>query len=493
MLRRITLTLLAMAMLFVSIPIVVSAEADYKSTASTANGFSDSKKLFDKNRATYTSAVSDATVTFSRNDGIAHLYVEFDRLPPLWTLEDPESGKTFEGGTKGFLHEYIDINSVFGYNPKKLNLKFPKGTSLADLYAFSEGELPDFVQIWDEPYDKADILLISTHSDDEQLFFLGILPYYVIERKMRVQVVYVVQHFETRYNTEHIRPHEQLDGLYAMGVRNYPTMSDIPDLYAESKDPQKAFNMAIEVFKNEGNVTHDDFKSWIVENIRRFKPQVVISHDLKGEYGHGAHVLVATALTEVITYSEDPTKFPESAEKYGLWTPKKTYLHLYEENQIVMDWDTPYDSLGGKTPFEMSQIGFGYHKSQHWTWFYPWIYGKNGKKITKATEIEKFSPCNYGLYQTSVGEDVLKNDFTENIVPYDLQPDPEEEETTPPEASEPETEETVPEAVSENESVAEQKDESKSNGLYIWLAVLLTVSIVSVIVVCFMPRKRKFR
>jgi LmbE family N-acetylglucosaminyl deacetylase len=346
---------------------------------------------------------------------------------------------------------------------------------ITEIEVYSNGTLPKNVQRWENTLSKCDILITSTHSDDDTLFF-GALAAEQASYGRMIQTVFVCNH-----SNELHRLNELLDGQWTLGITAYPIFGEFEDFYSMSlAKAQEQFDV-------------DALSDFLVSAIRRTRPKVVITHDVNGEYGHGAHVLVATALTEVITYSEDPTKFPESAEKYGLWTPKKTYLHLYEENQIVMDWDTPYDSLGGKTPFEMSQIGFGYHKSQHWTWFYPWIYGKNGKKITKATEIEKFSPCNYGLYQTSVGEDVLKNDFTENIVPYDLQTDIEEEEIIPPEESKPETEEAVSEAVSENESVAEQKDESENNGLYIWLAVLLTVSIISVIVVCFMPRKRKFR
>ena len=71
-----------------------------------------------------------------------------------------------------------------------------------------EGELPDWVQTWEPPCTEADLLLISSHSDDEQLFFAGILPYYAVERQMEVQVAYVVQHFEVYGTQEHRRPHE---------------------------------------------------------------------------------------------------------------------------------------------------------------------------------------------------------------------------------------------------------------------------------------------
>jgi hypothetical protein len=143
----------------------------------------------------------------------------------------------------------------------------------------------------------------------------------------------------------------------------------------------------------------------------------VVSHDLDGEYGHGTHVLCAAALTEAITLAEQSDQYPESAKKFGTHRVEKTYLHLYEENKIEMDWDTPYESLGGKTPFQMTQEGFDCHKSQHWTWFKRWIYGNNGE-ITKATQIKTYSPCQFGLYDTTVGPDQKGGDFMENVTTY---------------------------------------------------------------------------
>ena len=216
----------------------------------------------------------------------------------------------------------------------------------------------------------------------------------------------------------HQRPHEQLDGLWTVGVRNYPVMSDFPDLYAESKDRNVAFEQAERVFASVG-VTYDDFISYISECIRRFKPLVVVSHDLNGEYGHGTHVLCASALTEAVTYAADETKYTDSAQKYGVWNIEKLYLHLYQENQIQMNYDIPLESFGGKTAFEVSQEGFQCHKSQHWTWFYKWMYGTSDQPIKKATDILTYSPCQFGLYYTNVGNDVTGGDFFENVKSYE--------------------------------------------------------------------------
>ena len=406
-----TLLILAALLICCTLP-ALGAEAQYGDAAVEAEGFSRPQNLCDGSRANSASADGSAAVTVSREGGIAGLYIEFDRLPQPWTLADPAGGNTLTCGENGFLHEYVDVSALGTALPKALTLSFPEGAAIGELYVFSQGELPGWVQIWEPPCEKADLLLLSSHSDDEQLFFAGVLPYYAVERQLQVQVAYVVQHFADRQ-----RPHEQLDGLWTVGVRHYPVMSQFPDLYAESKDRDTALSQALSVYGAAG-YAYEDFVDYITWCLRRFQPLVVVSHDLDGEYGHGTHVLCAAALGDALTRAADPAQDPDTAAEYGAWQVEKTYLHLYPENPITMDWDTPLESLGGKTPFEVTQEGFGCHKSQHWTWFYRWIYGTSSSPIRRAADITTYSPCRYGLFDTQVGPDVTGGDFFENVETY---------------------------------------------------------------------------
>lgn len=381
-------------------------EAVHTGAAFQAEGFSSSKRLWDGNQTTWSSAKDGGTVTVSRSDGIAGLYLLFDRLPQPWTLN-----REITCGEEGFLHQYVDVSALLGGPADSLTLEFPAGTALSEIYAFSPGELPGWVQRWEPPLEEADLMLVSTHSDDEQLFFAGLLPYYAVERELEVQVVYFVQHFEANGRQDHQRPHEQLDGLWTVGVRNYPVISDFPDLYAESKNRAEALERAKQVYRRVGN-EYEDFVSYLVSCIRRCRPLVVVGHDLDGEYGHGAHVLCADALTRAITTAADPDRYPDRGEP---WAADKLYLHLYEENPVTLDLDTPSDKLGGRSPFQVTQEGFACHKSQHWTWFYKWIYGTRDRPITRAADIKSYSPCRYGLYYTAVGPDETGADLFEHV------------------------------------------------------------------------------
>jgi hypothetical protein len=203
-----------------------------------------------------------------------------------------------------------------------------------------------------------------------------------------------------------------LNGLWAVGVTAYPVFGGFADFLIE--DLQRSYEEYLYTY----GTTREELQSFVVEQIRRFRPQVAIGHDINGEYRHGMHMVYTDLLIKALDMTNDPTVFPESAQKWGTWEIPKLYLHLYEENAITMDWDVPLERLGGKTAFEVSQkLGYPCHKSQQWTWFTRWINGKDSP-ITKASQIATYNPRNYGLYRSLVGADVEKNDLLENIVTY---------------------------------------------------------------------------
>ena len=67
----------------------------------------------------------------------------------------------------------------------------------------------------------------------------------------------------------------------------------------------------------------------VVMNIRRFKPDIIVNrfnHRTPGST-HGHHTSSAMLSVEAFDLAGDPTAFPESAEKYGLWQPKRLFFN----------------------------------------------------------------------------------------------------------------------------------------------------------------------
>ncbi|MDD2362325.1 MAG: PIG-L family deacetylase [Oscillospiraceae bacterium] len=341
-----------------------------------------------KPTTTTTTTTSTNIQTTSSTSQSTTAQTKYELNAEKYLINNSSSSQKLTCGTGGFLHEYIKItNPGCSFTLTLHN----EGGMIADIYAFEPGKTPGWVQQWQPMPDKADMLVFSCHADDEYLWFGGTLPVYAGEYKKKVQVAYLIRHGQSR--NEYFRNHELLDGLWKVGVRNYPMISDFEDYYASS------LREALNIYNEEAMI------KYTVMLLRRFKPDVVIGHDPGGEYGHGVHSLCSHCLKEAIPKSSNPEYNPKSVSKYGLWKIKKCYLHLYNKNTIVMDWDVPLKAFGGKTGFEMAVAGYKCHSSQQSKWFY--VQGKGSSYDSRK----------FGLYFTTVGKDIAKNDFFEHIAP----------------------------------------------------------------------------
>lgn len=381
-------------------------------TTATVEGFRYPSFLFDKDAKTCYASGGNVSVTLENSRGIGSVYLIFDYEYGEYTLTDNGTGKALTAGTYGFLHEFVDLEAAFGYAPASVTVSFASGSvNIGEIYVFSSGQVPAFVQKWKPPLEGgADILMLPTHGDDDQLYFAGLLPYYAGELGLRVQVAYMTSH--RNYTT--LRTHEMLNGLWAVGVDAYPVFGEFFDFRVDS------LQGSYQVYANNG-ITRDEIIGFVTEQLRRFKPLAVVGHDINGEYGHGMHRIYCDTLMAAVELSMDPTAYPESAESYGVWDVPKTYLHLLEENPIVLNYDVPLERFDGLTAFQVTQkLGFPCHETQQVYGFKAWLNGVHGE-ITMATQIEDFNPCEFGLYRTTVGPDVQKNDFLENLITYDEQ------------------------------------------------------------------------
>ena len=288
------------------------------------SGIDDTDALFDMNLLQSQAVPGGASLTLRAEEGISGLYFIFDL--PYESVTLTENDQTITVDTGGILHFYLDVEKALGQLPKCLLLTFSSGEAqVNELRVFSPGALPDWVEQWNKiPQGEADLLLLSTHGDDEQLFFAGLLPWYAAQQGKRVQVVYFTDH----RNITSIRVHEMLRGLWTVGVRDYPVFGVFPDYYTFDMEDAYSF------YEDEG-FSRETLLDFVTRQLRYYRPLVAVGHDEKGEYGHGMHQLTSDLLKKAVEASADSTRFPDSAQEYGVWQVPKTYLHLYPENQIT--------------------------------------------------------------------------------------------------------------------------------------------------------------
>lgn len=325
-------------------------------------------------------------VTVKHNLSASGVMVQWYEHPHAWGVQvKNENGEWVDAGhTEGvYLTEYLPLpEGTVAFrvgNAPGVKMHF----NMAEMRIYGPGETPPEVQQWQPSADKADLMLLVAHPDDEVLWFGGALPRYAGEEGRVCQVCMMVP-------TVPARRLELLDCLWTCGVKNYPVWGGFRDAFSYSLSRAYKYWSKSRVY--------EVVTGWI----RRFRPDVLLTHDVNGEYGHGAHRVCADAVMHCVESAADETKYPRSAKESGTWDTPKTYIHLYKENVIDMDWRQPLAAFGGKTGFDVAAEGFKRHVSQQKTDYH----------------VEDWGPWDnslFGLFRSTVGPDEEKNDFFENL------------------------------------------------------------------------------
>ncbi len=304
-----------------------------------------------------------------------------------WTVEVPQDGEwvavdQFREDAP-YLTTWTPLDGVTSFRIASHNT-YPHMLEINELIVLSAGERPDGIQVWEPTYDKADLMLIVAHPDDEYVFMGAVIPYYGAERDKRVLVAYITE-------SSTYRRTELLDGLWTAGQRSYPLTGKFYDRYTMSLE---------EAYKKLGK---NKVRSYVVELFRRYRPDVVVTHDIHGEYGHGVHKVCADAVLNALEKSGSAKYDRESAKKYGTWDVPKCYFHLYEKDQIVFDWQAmTLSAFGGRTAFEVADDAWRCHLSQQSSKYEVYIGGPYDSRV-------------FGLYRSLVGPDRVHDDFFENL------------------------------------------------------------------------------
>ncbi|MHC1786285.1 MAG: PIG-L family deacetylase [Christensenellales bacterium] len=319
------------------------------------------------------------------------LYISWAEPPRAFRIERETAGGWVSAGhyeAAQIVHQYYPLQGLESFR------LVPDGDDgkhfgIQELYLLGDGDVPSWVQRWEPTVENADLMVLFAHPDDEVLFFGGTIPYYAGQRGLKVLPVALSTGSPRRVS-------ELLDCLWSLGLKTYPLLGPFEDRYSFSLEDAYA------------KAGRRKVNTFITEIYRRFKPKVVVSHDINGEYGHGMHRLCADIAQKGIALAADPAKYPESAALYGTHQVQKLYLHLYSKSDqdisLEMDWDLPLPRFGGRTAFDVALQGYGFHLSQH-----------RYEQYQVEPRSSRLSSYRFGLWYSSVGQDGQKNDFMENI------------------------------------------------------------------------------
>lgn len=321
------------------------------------------------------------------------VYVQWGKKPAdIWLQAPSQDGKTWVNVQKITGDHY---NRFISFDVPMCHFRLctmngEDKLSFIRMQVMGEGELPEWVQRWQPFEGKADLMVLVAHPDDELLFMGGIIPYYNTVQGKKVIVVYIA-------SMPAHRKVELLNGLWHCGVRMYPEMPTAKFRDKNTMDRKECLNL----WEEKVLLEH------VTGMIRKYQPDVIVTHDINGEYGHGAHKACNWAVRYCIERAASPNKDMQSFSQYGAWQVKKVYFHLYDGKknlgQIQFDWQKPEEAFGGKNMLTVAAEAFEMHQSQ------------SRATIYAVRDFGPYDNSKFGLYYSTVGPDSGKNDLFENI------------------------------------------------------------------------------
>ena len=327
-------------------------------------------------------------VTLPEGETCSGVQIKWAVATSRWSVEVEQDGEWVKAGeaTGAYLTTWTPLPGVTKFRVSA-SFNYPNWMKILEIEVYSAGEIPAKVQMWEPTVEKANLLMVVAHPDDEYVFLGAVIPYYGAEKGKKVLVCYITE-------SELCRRTELLDGLWTAGQRTYPLIGKFYDRY--TTDLATAYK----------KVGKKKVREYMIEVFRHYRPDVVVTHDIHGEYGHGLHKLCADIVINALDQSGDSKACKDSAKEYGTWEVPKCYIHLYgeEKDQVRFDWKgTPLAAFGGKSAWQVADEAFQCHVSQY----------EKGKY-----EVYTDGPYDsqiFGLYRSKVGEDREHNDFFENI------------------------------------------------------------------------------
>ena len=268
---------------------------------------------------------------------------------------------------------------------------------------------------WDPPTNKVFVLAVNTHPDDEGIFFGGVMSYYSAALKLPTQLISMTSGDWYPTNLT-IREAELRCAAVKYGLRYEPAFLRFRDVSSSMPNNPYADKInatwdywADGVLQGDGSDVEAGKQKAIVslaEQIRRFRPEIVMTQDEQGEYGHLNHIACVWALTNAFFLAADPTATNASLVSLPPWQAKKLYLHLFPQNRLFHPYlEIPIPELSNLTCRQMADQGLDCHVSQ-----------RSPDVSTVYRTGENFDGYHsewWGLYFSTVGPDrVLTNATT---------------------------------------------------------------------------------
>jgi len=345
-----------------------------------------------------TSSVATLTVVNETEDS------DGDGLPNIW---ESNNG--------------LDPNDDGSINPDNGAEGDPDGDGLPndeEFFLDSDPQVNESGKPWQPRPEKVQLMVVSAHPDDEGIFFGGLIPYYTQVRQLPTVCVSLTSG-DYRLAPK-VREAEFRNAVWAYGLRNQPLFPRFRD-YKKTLGMDRMWDIWADGIDDGGipeqvALGKEKVTRTLATYIRRYRPEVLATHDFLGEYGHTNHKGTALGCEWAVAMAADPI---EDLGGLPVWQVKKFYVHMHGSGgnpapstgakKLFHDFwqdvsiDTTGDGIPDKTPIQMGDVGLNFHVTQ----------GRpDVSSCYKSSENYGAYPCEWWeLHVTAVGDDTILPDF----------------------------------------------------------------------------------
>lgn len=278
-----------------------------------------------------------------------------------------------------------------------------------------------------EPYpDKADMLIVIAHPDDETVFG-GMIADYAACRNMKVVLVCLTsgewgnglphpveegEPCDCSYDDSdypcfekipadqmtypsYYREGEMARAAITYGMKYKPIMPRLKDM--SSLQPWGSPDPAFDLWGGKEKVV-----AFVTKQVRRFRPDVIVTMPWNGYNGNPIHLGAVHSATLAWKAAADPHRFPDQLSEYATWQTQKLYLNVAKEESYQQthphDWTGDCAGRPGTAQI-LGARGSACHESQ-------------------AMKEECPATTDFYLKESTVGPDVIsRQNLFENATP----------------------------------------------------------------------------
>jgi len=282
--------------------------------------------------ARFTDGKYDSRISFTAKEELtidvpgeaAGLYVAWYTAPEACVVESLDADgnviKTESADTDLLNGYYVLPSGCAG-----VRISGGRAFAISELGVYDAETPPEALCIMSVQKTQPKVMLIVTHTGDEAYYFGSILPFCASED---VAVAFIMARSRTAQQ-------EAIELQYALGSRMQPIFAGF-QYFCSYADNDQMYAV----------IDKQEISTYLLQMLRRYQPEVLITHDADGEDGDCTHAMTAKHVLLAVTQAANEGRDHESLATYGAWQVSAVYQHVYDSAGGSALYDT-HIALGG--------------------------------------------------------------------------------------------------------------------------------------------------